>query len=330
MRHTTKKCIKNVLVLGAVAMVSLTSVHVRAEEKLIKFGTGGVTGVYYPVGGTVCRFINRKMKDHGVRCSVESTGGSIYNLNSLRQGQLDFAFAQSDWQDADYKGEGVFADLGTDKDLRSVFSLHSEALTIVARRDANIKSLDDLKGKRFNIGNLGSGTRSTIEELMHVKGWSKNIFKQATEFKVTEQAQKLCDNEIDAFAFNTGHPNGAIQEVTSACDAVIVPVVGDAVNSLLKRHSYYAHAIIPGNMYIDNPHDIPTYGVKATIVSSAKVDDELVYLFVKSVFENFENFKITHPVLAHLKKEDMISNGLIAPLHEGAKRYYIEAGLLKE
>jgi uncharacterized protein len=270
------------------------------------------------------------VKDHGIRCSVESTGGSIYNLNALRQGQLDFAFAQSDWHDADYKGQGVFTDLGANKDLRSVFSLHSEALTIVARRDAKIASFDDLKGKRFNVGNLGSGTRSTIEELMQLKGWGKHAFKQATEFKASEQAQKLCDNEIDAFAFNTGHPNGAIQEVTSACDAVIVPIEGEAVKSLMKRHSYYSHAVIPGNMYIDNPNDIPTYGVKATIVSSASVDDELVYQLVKSVFEHFENFKTTHPILANLKKEDMMSDGLIAPLHEGAKRYYIEAGLLKE
>ncbi len=302
----------------------------QAERKFMTFGTAGVTGVYYPVGGTICRLINRKAKEHGIRCTVESTGGSIYNLNAVRQGELDVAFAQSDWHYSSYLGEGVFADQGGDKNLRAVFSLHSEALTVVAREDSDIKTFDDLQGKRFNIGNPGSGTRSTVEELLKAVGWSKDSFSLASEFKASEQAQKLCDNQIDAFAFNTGHPNGSIQEVTSTCDTKIIPVTGDAINGLVNKYSYYAPATIPGGMYTNNADDIPTYGVKATIVTSANVDDDVVYEMVKAVFENFDNFKTTHPILSTLNKEDMINNGLTAPLHEGAKRYYIEAGLLKE
>lgn len=302
----------------------------QAERKFITFGTAGVTGVYYPVGGTICRLVNRKAKEHGIRCTVESTGGSIYNLNALRQNELDIAFAQSDWHYSSYLGEGVFSDQGADKNLRSLFALHSEALTLVAREESGIAGLDDLKGKRFNIGNPGSGTRSTVEELIRSKEWTNDVFSLASEFKASEQAQKLCDNQIDAFAFNTGHPNGSIQEVTSTCDTRIIPVQGDAVDELIKKYSYYAPATIPGGMYTNNPNDIPTYGVKATVVSSANVDDELVYQLVKSVFENFDNFKTTHPILSNLDKESMVADGVTAPLHDGAKRYYLEAGLLSE
>ncbi len=328
LKTTLKNWVRTTSLLAALA-ISAPSEEAHAERKFMTFGTAGVTGVYYPVGGTICRLVNRKAKEHGIRCTVESTGGSIYNLNAVRQDELDVAFAQSDWHYSSAAGEGVFADLGADKDLRSVFSLHSEALTLVARTDSDITKLDDIKGKRFNIGNPGSGTRSTVEELLKAKGWGKDVFTLASEFKASEQAQKLCDNQIDAFAFNTGHPNGSIQEVTSTCDVKIVPVQGDSVSALVNKHPYYADATIPGGMYTNNPDDIPTYGVKATLVSSANVDDEIVYQLVKAVFENFDNFKTTHPILSNLSKESMIADGLTAPLHEGAKRYYIEAGLME-
>jgi uncharacterized protein len=327
--RTTFKAKTLMALLSAVALVASADTA-RAERKFITFATAGVTGVYYPVAGTICRLVNRQAREHGVRCAVESTGGSIDNLNSLRKNDVDLAFVQSDWHYNSYVGEGMFADQGPDKNLRSLFSLHSEALTIIARSDSGIKTLQDLKNKRFNIGNAGSGTRSTMEELIHEMGWGKDTFSVSAEFRASEQAQKLCDNKIDAFAFNTGHPNGSIQEVTSTCAARLIPVTGPAVDSLVKKYPYYAIATIPGGMYANNANNIPTYGVKATVVSSANVDAALVYQVVKAVFENFDNFKTTHPILSNLNKEQMITNGLTAPLHDGAKRYYIEAGLLKE
>ncbi len=311
-------------------LILFAAAPARAEKKFISFGTAGVTGVYYPVAGTICRLVNRQAREHGIRCAVESTGGSIDNLNAIRRGELDLAFVQSDWHYNAYVGEGLFAQAGPDKNLRSLFSLHSEALTIIARSDSGIRTLNDLKGKRFNIGNAGSGTRSTMEELLHQMNWNTDSFNISSNFRASEQAQKLCDGKIDAFAFNTGHPNGAIQEVTSTCNARIVPVTGDAVSALVKKYPYYALATIPGGMYANNPKDIATYGVKATVVSSTLVDEELVYQVVKAVFDNFDNFKTTHPILSNLSKDRMIVNGLTAPLHEGAKRYYTETGLLKQ
>lgn len=302
----------------------------RAEDKFVTIGTGGVTGVYYPAGGAICRLVNRGRKDHGIRCSVESTGGSIYNLNAISQGELDLGVAQSDWQFNAYEGTGVFADAGANKDLRSLFSLHSEPFTVVARADAGISTFDDLRGKRVNIGNPGSGQRATMEEIMKAKGWSRDDFTIISELKASEQAQALCDNKIDAMVFAAGHPNGSIQEVTTTCDSRLIPVDGPVIEKLIETRPYYAKAVIPGDMYKGNPQDVETFGVKATFVTSSKVDRDVIYQVVKAVFENFDAFKTLHFVFAGLEKEQMVHDGLTAPLHDGARQYYEEAGLLKK
>ena len=301
-----------------------------ANDKFVTIGTGGVTGVYYPAGGAICRLVNRGRKDHGIRCSVESTGGSIYNLNAISQGELDLGVAQSDWHYNAYEGTGVFADIGANKDLRALFSLHSEPFTVVARADSGIKSFDDLVGKRVNIGNPGSGQRATMEEIMKAKGWSRDDFSVIAELKAAEQAQALCDNKIDAMVFAAGHPNGSIQEVTTTCESRLIPVDGKVIEELIAAKPYYAKAIIPGDMYKGNPDDIATFGVKATFVSSSKVESDVIYQIVKAVFENFDAFKTLHFVFAGLEKEKMVTDGLTAPLHDGALRYYKEAGLIKE
>lgn len=329
MRQNVRRFVACTLIAGVMATSGGVQ-DAEAARRFLTIGTAGLSGVYYPVGGAICRVVNRKKSEHNITCSVQSTGGSIENLNSVRSGDVDMAFAQSDWQANAYLGTGVFTDQGPNKDLRSVMSLHGEAMTLVARADSGINALDDLKGKRVNIGNPGSGMRATMEEVMRAKGWDMSIFSLASEARSSEQAQKLCDNQIDAFVFATGHPNGSVQEVTATCDTRIVDFVGPAIDQLLKEHSYYARASIPGGMYPGTPNDVKTFGVRATLVASAKVDDEIVYQTVKSVFDNFDKFKTAHPILSTLNKDHMITRGLTAPLHEGAKRYYREVGLLKE
>ena len=302
-----------------------------ATEKYITIGTGGQTGVYYPAGGAICRLVTRGSKEHGItKCTPETTGGSIYNLNAIRQGELDVAVAQSDWHYNSYYGKGVFAAQGPDKGLRSIMSLHSEPFTVVARADAGIKKFDDLKGKRVNIGNPGSGMRATMEEVMRAKSWSNDDFKLVSELKAAEQSQALCDNKIDAMVFAAGHPNGSIQEVTTTCETRLIPVEGPTIDKLVEENPYYAYAVIPGGMYEGNPDDIKTFGVKATLVSSEQISDDIVYNVTKAIFENFDVFKTLHFVFAGLDKQTSIEDGLTSPLHEGAKRYYKEAGLLKE
>ncbi len=297
-----------------------------AQQTFISIGTGGVTGVYYPTGGAICRLVNRGRKQHNIRCGVESTGGSIYNINTIKAGELDFGVAQSDWQHHAFNGTSKFKNAGPFKNLRAVFSVHPEPFTVVARANAGIKKFSDLKGKRVNIGNPGSGQRGTMEVLMGEMGWNKGIFKLASELKSSEQSRALCDNKIDAMVFTVGHPSGSIKEATTSCSSVLVNVTGSAVNSLVEKNSFYRTATIPGGMYAGSPKDTQTFGVGATFVSSTKVADRVVYEVVKAVFENFDRFKKLHPAFRVLKEKEMIKDGLSAPLHGGAVKYYKEKG----
>ncbi|MBN1958391.1 MAG: TAXI family TRAP transporter solute-binding subunit [Desulfuromonadales bacterium] len=322
-----KKMFMYLLALAvAVSFVPVT--QAEAENRFVTIGTGGVTGVYYPTGGAICRLVNKTRKEHGIRCSVESTGGSVYNLNTIAAGELDMGVAQSDWQYHAYHGTSKFADQGPNKDLRAVFSVHPEPFTVVARKDAGIKNFEDLKGKRVNIGNPGSGQRGTMEVVMNAYGWTNDDFKLASELKSAEQAAALCDNKVDAMVFVVGHPSGSIKEATTSCDSVLVNVSGPKIDKLIKDNSYYRTATIPGGMYRGTDEDTKTFGVGATFVSSATVPEDVIYNVVKAVFENFDDFKKLHPAFANLKKEEMIKDGLSAPLHDGAIKYYKEAGLM--
>ena len=308
------------LLLGIGSSVS------AAEEKYITIGTGGQTGVYYVVGQSICRLVNRGEKDHGIKCTAPSTGGSVANLNAIRAGEQDLGIVQSDQQYKALKGEADFASAGPNGELRAVFAVHPESFTAVARKDANIKTFDDLQGKRVNIGNPGSGQRATMDALMQEKGWTTSTFKLASELKAAEQAQALCDNKIDVMLYVVGHPNGSIQEATSSCESMLVPVTGQEVDKLISQFPYYAASVIPGGMYPGSATDTSTFGVAATVVSSTKVPAETVYQVVKAVFDNFDRFKKLHPAFEKLDQKQMIKNGLSAPLHDGAVKYYKEKG----
>ena len=298
-----------------------------AGNEFVTIGTGGVTGVYYPTGGAICRLVNKNTATHGIRCNVEATGGSVFNLNAIRNGEMDMGVAQSDWQFHAYNGTSKFSDSGPNPALRSVFSVHAEPFTVVARADAGISTFDDLKGKRVNIGNPGSGQRGTMEVVMQALGWSRDDFALASELKSAEQAGALCDNKVDAIVFTVGHPNGSIKEATTTCEAHLVPVTGPAIDRLVAENSYYRTAVVPGGMYDGTDADTETFGVGATFVASADVPEDVVYEVVRAVFENFDQFRRLHPAFAHLKKEEMARDGLSAPLHPGAERYFREAGL---
>ena len=319
---------KMALSTALVAGLGLGAVTTVSAQSFITIGTGGVTGVYYPTGGAICRLVNKGRKEHGIRCSVESTGGSVYNLNTIRAGELDMGVAQSDWQYHAYHGTSKFEDQGPNKDLRAVFSVHAEPFTVVARKDSGIRTFDDLKGKRVNIGNPGSGQRGTMEVVMQAKGWTNDDFTLVSELKAAEQSQALCDNKIDAMVYVVGHPNGSIKEATTSCDTVLVPVDGPAIDKLVADNSYYRKAAIPGGMYSGSDADVATFGVGATFVSSTNTPADTVYQVVKAVFENFDDFRKLHPAFGTLKKEEMVKDGLSAPIHDGAAKYYKEAGLM--
>jgi TRAP transporter TAXI family solute receptor len=283
--------------------------------------------VYYVVGQSVCRLVNR-LEDANIKCNAPSTGGSVANINGIKSGELDMGVAQSDVQYQAYNGTGNFEGEPYE-DLRAIFRVHGEPLTLLARADSGISTLDDLEGKRVNIGNPGSGQRNTMEVVMDAKGWDMDTFSLASQLDAAEQAAALSDNNIDAMVYEVGHPNGSIQEATTTVDARLIPMDGPAIQGLVEEYPYYSMSTIPGGLYKGNPDDVPTFGVAATFVSSADADPEVVYQTVKAVFDNFDRFKQLHPAFANLDPEEMVTSGLSAPLHEGAARYYREQGWIE-
>ncbi|MBI2528076.1 MAG: TAXI family TRAP transporter solute-binding subunit [Candidatus Rokubacteria bacterium] len=317
------------LAAGLTLAIAGAPAPVQAQQRFVTIGTGGVTGVYYASGGAICRLVNKDRAKRGIRCSVESTGGSVFNINTIRAGELDMGVAQSDVHYNAAKGLAQFKDAGAYGDLRSVFSLHPEPFTVAARKEASVRRFEDFKGKRFNVGNPGSGTRASMEELLSAMGWKLSDFSLPSELKADEHGAALCDGKIDGFFYGVGHPSANIQDPTTTCGAKLVSLTGPAVDTLVKSRPYYAYAVIPGGMYPNNPQETRTFGVLATFVSSASVPADVIYHVVKAVFDNFDDFKKLHPAFAVLRPEKMIKDGLAAPLHEGALRYYREKGWVK-
>lgn len=318
------------LVFGALLVGPGLESPARAQQEFITLGTGGVTGVYYPVGGAICRLVDkgRRAKEHNIRCTVESTGASVFNVNAIRSGDLSLGIVQSDTQYYAFTGTEQFEAAGPDKDLRAMFSLQSEAFTLVARDDADINAFDDLPGKRMNLGDPGSGNRNTLELLMKEYGWTPAVFKLATDLKPAEMAGALCDNKIDAYVYVVGHPNGSIQEAANTCASHVVPVSGPKVAAFMEKYPFYPEAVIPGGMYKGTDSDVQTFGPRATLLASAKLSEEVAYEITKAVFSNLDEFKKLHPALADLTPANMLEGNSV-PYHPGAVKYYKEVGLME-
>ncbi|TLX56789.1 C4-dicarboxylate ABC transporter substrate-binding protein [Stutzerimonas nosocomialis] len=307
---------------------ALTGTGALAQERFVTIGTGGQTGVYYTAGQSVCRFLNRAERTPPIKCNAPSTAGSVTNIVSMQNGEYDFGFIQSDHQHKAQQGLAPFDKGGAVEELRAVFSLQSEILTVVVRNDSGISDLDGLKGKRVNVGVPGSGSRDTFEEVMRAKGWSNTDFALAAELKPAEMASALGDNNLDAITYVVGHPSGAIQEALTNVKASIIPVTGPEIDRLLAGADYYTAAEIPAGLYPGVASAVPSIGGKAVLATTSRTDPEVVYELVKAVFDNLDRFKRLHPAFADLNAEDMIRVGLTAPLHEGAERFYKEKGWL--
>lgn len=308
------------------ALLSILSTPVFSSQ-FITIGTGGVTGTYYPTGGAICRFVNQYKKESKIRCSVESTDGSLYNLNTLKNGELDFGIVQSDIIYQASKGEGVFKNAKFPK-LRSIMAIYPELLTLVTKKDANINKLLDIKGKRINLGNSGSGNETTTLALFRASGIDKSDLKQAAIFASSEMPDALKYNQIDGYFYMVGHPTANIKDAANSTDIKIIPFDNDILDSLVEKYPYFTKGFIPAGTYKNQSNDITTFGVKAVLVTNENVNENIVYLLVKAILENFDEFKKLHPAYENLTKESLL-NGLSAPLHDGAKKYFMEAGLIK-
>jgi hypothetical protein len=299
-----------------------------AEAAEIIVGTGSPAGVYYQVGKGICRLVNAGTNDHGITCKSPSTAGSIFNLENVRNGNLQLGVAQSDWQFHALNGTNRFESAGPDAKLRALFSVHGEPFTVVARRDSGITEFDDLKGHRVNIGNPGSGQRATMEIVMQAKGWDNDDFSLANELPASQQSLALCHDRVQAMVYTVGHPNASVAQAAGLCDAVIVEVSDPDIDKLVDENPYYAYTEVPGGVYPGNPDAVVTFGVKATVVTSEDIDVETIYQVVKAVFDNIGDLRKMHPAFGTLDPNNMVKDGISAPLHDGAMKYYREKGLI--
>lgn len=297
------------------------------EPTLVSVGTGGKTGVYYIAGGAICDLVNADRWEHGVRCLAQSSDGSITNLRDVRSGGRTFGIVQSDWQKHAVEGTAAFAEVGPDRELRAVFGLFPEPFTVVARPDAGILAFGDLKGKRVSLGPAGSGGRATMNVVMARMGWSETDFAYVADLPMPGLARALCNAEIDAAVFIVAHPNLTVEDLISSCHAALVPVDGPAIDQLVVDDASYSSAEIAAGTYGGQASAVPTFALTAGLVTSSRTSPAIVYELTRAVFENFDAFRSFHPAFEGLEKPRMVAEGLTAPLHDGALRYFAEAGL---
>ena len=312
--------------IAIAALVSLLPGQVVGEVKEISIGTAGAQGFYYRAGQAICQIVNRRQSEHNIKCEAQGSPGSIYNLNAIRAGQFDLGLAQSDWQHNAYFGKGPFAKAGPDEDLRALFTIHTEQFTVVARRDAGVRSFEDLKGKRVSLGNPGSGQRATTQAVMSALGWKMADFKQVRDLKSAEATGALCNKAIDAFVLTMVHPNEIVRKAIETCDAVLIPVSETVIDRLVSKAPYYFESGIAPGLYKKHEGSIATFGVKGTVVTSKNLDSDIAYWVVKSVFEKLDLLRRQHDAYERLHVDEMRA-GNTAPLHEGAKRFFQEADI---
>lgn len=313
--------------VAAFAALVAAGLAAPAGSAEVVVGTGSLYGVYYQVGRGICRLIERNVKD--INCTAVPTAGSLFNLDGVRKGALEIGVVQSDWQYHAINDSGPFASAaGSYRDLRALFSAHGEPFTLVARRDSGVSSLADLAGKRVNIGNPGSGQRATMEVVMAAMGWDMRDFSLAEELPASQQSFALCHKKVDAIVYVAGHPNESIRRATELCDSAIVEVSGPQIDALVTQNPFYSYMRVPGGLYPGNPEPVRTFGVRATVVASAALDPDIVYPIVKAVFDNLEQFRRLSPAFEGLEASQMMRDGITAPLHEGAIRYFREIGLM--
>ena len=316
-----------VLIVVGLAVTNESTAPAAERPTTVTIVSGRPGGLYHPVAGAICKLINEKTSEHRITCTIEFGVGSITNIETMREGEVTLAIAQSDIQRDAANGTGPFAEAGPFDAMRSIASLFVEQLTVVARKDKEIAELEDLKGKRLNPSVPGSGQYVLMQRLMEAEGWSPGDVEIVTELKAPDEAEALCDGEYDAFSLAVGHPSPLIKEAAAACDVVLVPVDGPAVEKIIADEPLYTKSVVPAETYRNNPDAVPGLGLAATLVTTDAVDTDVVYEVTRALFEGLSRLSEASPIFRSLSAEQMANEGLSAPLHEGAARYYSKAGL---
>jgi hypothetical protein len=327
-----KMILRFIAVCVAVIIFNAAPVELQAETVFVTIGSGDFSGVYFPTGMTIAKMINSRRNAHGIRATVESTRGSVFNLNAIMAGYLEFGLAQSDIQYQAIKGLAGWAKQGPQEQLRAVFSIHHESVCLVAAVNTGINAITDLKGKKVNLGNPGSGQYRNAIDALQAVGLNPKTDMDAQKVKAAEAPVLLQTNRIDAFFCTVGHPSETLQNATTGERKVrFIPITGSGIDQLVADQNYYTKTTVPVAQFYpgaENSAAVETFGVIATLCTSASVPDQVVYAITKVVIGNFSEFKRQHPALGNLAKEDMLK-GITAPFHPGALKYFKKVGLLR-
>lgn len=314
------------IIAALICLLSMASASL-AMDKIVALGTGSKNGTYYPVGKAVCDMVNADRMATGVRCIRYSTGGSVYNIEALRSRELDLGITRSFLTFQSANALGVFSGTGKNLDLRAVASLYAMPVAFIVRKDAGISGFDELTKLRFNIGNRGSGKRAVSDLLFKVMGWKHSDFAEVTEFSTKNLGEAFCDGKVDVIIEGLGNPAKLYSRMIEECEGAFIAVPADVVERIRKAAPAMDAIPIPGGLYAGVDEDVPSFGVRATLVSSARVSSETIYNVTKSIFSRLSAFTAMHPALSRLKSRKMAIEGIYIPLHEGAARYYAEIGL---
>ncbi len=306
-------------ILYIVLMLLFCNASSAFDDKLLVMATGSPSGVYYQVGNALCRAINKE--NIGVRCAVEPTPGSVYNLHGLKDLKYDLAIVQSDWEEHAYNGTGAFLNSGRVEKLRRILPLHNEAFTIITRNKSIIHGISDLKNKKINLGPIGAGSRATMHDIMRAKGWTEDDFKAFFAIPEDRQATSLCNGSIDAIILSTGHPNTLISSISKACDIKIVEIKDDVVDKFIAGNPEFQYTTIYKGMYLGVDSDIKTFGTNAVLVATSNLNPDLTFKIITIFEKNWDNIKKLHPALKTLNFNDLYKMQDISPYHDGAMRY---------
>ncbi len=301
----------------------------RRKLTHLLLGTGSVQGVYFPIGGVICRLVNRHKSSHRIRCSLESTGGSIYNLRQLRDDKFDLVFAQSDWQYHAFHGTSTFKEQGPDKALRAVFALEADPLALIVKKGSGITKLDDLTGKVVSFGYSRSLQHRIMNDLLSAKGWGSKNFKEIRPMSDARQLTQLCDDKLSSILFLSSSLDDNLKQIPEGCELEMLTIDDPAIDTLIKEKPYYRKGVLQPGKRFDSKPNIKSFGLGATFVTHESTSPKAIYNIVKEVAENFRDFTSLHPSLATLDKRELPYAGISIPLHPGAERYYKEARLLK-
>ena len=296
------------------------------KGKFIAIGTSTKSGVYYPVAREICNLLNSGRETHLVRCLATESGGSIYNIPAIATGELDVALTRAGLAHKAFRGEEMFKAYGANSSLRLISILYSQPVSIIVKQESNIQKFNEVKGKRVNLGNLGSGKRGISELLLEVMNWSHSDFSEVYELNTSNMGKAFCSDKVDVLIEAIGMPSKFLDRMVNDCKGRFVDISDDVVELIRQKGPFYTPGIIPKKFYPTQEKDVRTFNVNVVLISSARVNDATIYELTKAIFGDVKKLKKIHQVFSNMMPRSMVDQAPSIPYHDGALRYFKEHG----